>query len=299
MAERRFDAETQRYGGRIRNSRQTIRGFHSHPRVRLFASVSLCLILHSFAAPAYAKKKAPPPADLPNQINNLALQLKGMPLDESGPTTTAIEKLVLDHMQQWLDARGSKAPTGDVPADVPVRRELETAFSLLHYPIYAWPRAFVHPWKGTLLTGVGYTLGWTDYERVNVVAIYQTANGETRLAAETHFVPRTDLNYEFLPDGPSGDLRFIVWGTRLGRSQPRLTAILYDFDGLSLKPLWQDIDAYDGKIEFSTQRVTVRYLREDEYVQAVQRGEKPPRYEAEYQITPQGLQLAHERNIPF
>jgi hypothetical protein len=265
---------------------------------RVARAVSLLITLMALGAGVvHAKKKkaAPPPTDLPHKINNLATQLKGLALDESGPTTGAIEKLMLDHMQEWLTARDPKA----APSDVPVRRELEAAFDLLHYPVYAWPRAFVRPWKGTLLTWIGYTLGWTDYERVNVVAVYETADGQTRLAAVTHFVPRTDLHYEFLPAAPSGDLRFIVWGTRLGRSQPRLTAILYDFDGQSLKPLWQDLDAYDGKIDVSPQTVVIRYLREDEYVRAVQHGDKPARYEALYQITAQGLQLVHDHDIPF
>jgi len=265
---------------------------------RILRAVSLVMAIIALGAGvAHARKKkaAPPPADLPHKINNLATRLNGLALDESGPTTGTIEKLVLDHMQEWLSAQDPRA----APSDVPPRRELEAAFGLLHYPIFAWPRTFVRSWKGATLTGIGYTLGWTDYERVNVVAVFETAEGNTRLAAVTHFVPRTDLNYEFLPAPPSGDLRFIVWGTRLGRSQPRLTAILYDYDGQSLKPLWRDVDAYDGKIEVGPQTVTVRYLREDEYVQAVQRGEKPSRYEALYQITPQGLQLVHDHDIPF
>ncbi|HME01379.1 MAG TPA: hypothetical protein VKM93_29215 [Terriglobia bacterium] len=285
----------------MRNSKGTTFDVDSGPdrkAARIMRAVGLlmmCMALGAGVVHAKKKKAAPPPADLPHKINNLATQLKGLALDESGPTTGAIEKLVLDHMQEWLAARDPKAE----PSDVPVRRELEAAFELLHYPVFAWPRAFVRPWKGTLLTGVGYTLGWTDYERVNVVAVYATAAGETRLAAVTHFVPRTDLHYEFLPVPPSGDLRFILWGTRLGRSQPRLTAILYDFDGQSLKPLWQDVDAYDGRIDVGPQTVAVRYLREDEYVRAVQHGDKPARYEALYQITAQGLQLVHDHDIPF
>jgi len=285
----------------MRNSKETTFDVgHGSGRkaTRIMRAGSLLIAIMALGAGVvHAKKKKapPPPPTLPDKINNLATQLKGLALDESGPTTGAIEKLVLDHMQEWLAARDPQA----APSDVPVRRELEAAFGLLHYPVFAWPRAFVRSWKGTTLTGVGYTLGWTDYERVNVVAVYETANGQTRLAAVTHFVPRTDLHYEFLPTPPSGDLRFIVWGTRLGRSQPRLTAILYDLDGQTLKPLWQAVDAYDGRIDVGPQTVAVRYLREDEYVRAVQRGEKPSRYEAVYQITAQGLQLVHDHSIPF
>jgi len=258
---------------------------------------TLLLVLALGTATAHARKKkaAPPPAGLPERINDLAGQLYGLPLDESGPLTSEIQKLVLDHFQEWLAARDPKA----APSDVPVRRELEAVFARLHYPGYAWPAAFARPWKGAVITGVGYTLGWNDIDRVNAVALFETSEGRTRLAAVTNFVPRTDLHYEFLPAPPSGDLRFIVWGTRLGKSQPRLTAILYNFDGQSLKSLWGDRDAYDGRIEVGPETVAIRYLREDEYVRAVQRGAKPSRHEALYRITPEGLQLVGDHDIPF
>jgi hypothetical protein len=250
---------------------------------------------------AKKKRKAlqPPPADLPGHVNYLARQLLGVPLDESQPITSQVQKLVVDHFEQWLGNRASLASSNDSPRDVQVRRELESVFAQLHYPLYAWPAVFVQPWRGATLTGVGYTLGWSDYDRANVVALYETRESSTRLAAVTNFVPHTDLHYEFLAAPPSGDFWFVIYGTRLGKSQPRLTAVLYSFDGHSLKSLWEVRDAYDGKIDVGRDRVTIQYLKEDEYIRETAHRRKPPRYEAAYTATPQGLTLQSEREIPF
>ena len=92
---------------------------------------------------------------------------------------------------------------------------------------------------------------------------------------------------------------FLVFGTRLGKSQLRLTAQLYAFDGHSLHSVWEVRDAYDGKIEVGRNWVTIRYLKEDEYIRETAHRRKPPRYEATYAATPQGLTLQSERTIPF
>ncbi len=259
------------------------------------------------AGAAQAKRKSrtlpPPPADLPGRVNYLARQLLGVPLDESQPITSQIQKLVVDHFEEWLGSRaspaGSPARSNESPGDVQVRRELESVFAQLHYPLYAWPRTFVRPWRGGSLTGVGYTLGWSDYDRANVVALFETREGKTRLAGLTNFVPHTDLHYEFSAPPPSGDFWFLAFGTRLGKSQPRLSAMLYAFDGHSLKSLWELRDAYDGKIDVGRNWVTIRYLKEDEYIRETAHRRKPPRYEATYVATPQGLTLQSEHDIPF
>ena len=259
------------------------------------------------ACAAQAKRKSrtlpPPPADLPGHVNYLARQLLGVPLDESQPITGQVQKLVVDHFEQWLGNRaspaGSSARSNESPGDVQVRRELESVFAQLHYPLYAWPRTFVQPWKGGTLTGVGYTLGWSDYDRANVVALFETREAKTRLAALASFVPHTDLHYEFPAPPPSGDFWFLVFGTRLGKSQLRLTAQLYAFDGHSLQSVWDVRDSYDGKIEVGRNRVTIRYLKEDEYIRETAHRRKPPRYEATYMATPQGLTLQSEHEIPF
>ena len=75
--------------------------------------------------------------------------------------------------------------------------------------------------------------------------------------------------------------------------------VLYSFDGQNLKPLWQSLDAYDGKIDFLHDKVTIRYLKEDEYVQAVEEKRKPPRHLATYQLTSTGIQLLDDHEIPF
>jgi hypothetical protein len=244
---------------------------------------------------AEAKKKpktpAPPPADLPGKVAHLAWQLRGVHIDDSAPLTDQIQKLVLDHLQEWLANRNATS--------VEVRRELEAVFFKLRYPTYGQPACFAEPWKGGTLIGAGYTLGWTNFNRKNVVALFEHREGKTRLAALTSFVPFTDLHYEFLPARGSDNFWFFIWGTRPGKSQPRLTATLYAFDGQTLKSLWETHDVFDGKIEVGAEQVTVRYLKEEEYVREMAHGRKPPRHLAIYRLTPQGLEIESDREIPF
>ena len=108
-------------------------------------------------------------------------------LEDAGPITSQIQKLVVDHMSEWMANR--------TPTDVEMRRELESVFSLLHYPEVALPAAFALPWKGQIVIGAGYTLGWTDFDRQNVVAIFTSSAGKSHLVTVTNFIPRTDLHY--------------------------------------------------------------------------------------------------------
>ena len=183
--------------------------------------------------------------------------------------------------------------------DVRVRMQLEDDFSKLHYPFFGRPAVFVDHWKGAELIGAGYTLGWSDFDRVNCVALFERWAQKSGMATVTNFVPQTDLHYAFLPASPKGDFRFFVYGYLLGESQPRLTAILYSFDGKALKNLWEKQDLYDGKIRVSSDTVTFRYLLEGEYVQAVQQNQFPPGHEAIYKVTPEGLALETDHEIPY
>jgi hypothetical protein len=224
-------------------------------------------------------------------VNYLAQQLYGVMLDDSAPITDEIQKLVLDHLQEWMADRS--------PSDVEVRRQLEMAFSELHYPLYGEAAAFAQPWKGQVVVGAGYSLGWTDYDRLNVVAIFSSQQGHSRLVTVTSFVPHTDLHYAF-PTVPEGDaLRFFIYGFRPGKSQPRLTAIFYSFDGQNLKSLWEAHDVYDGRIDFEKDKVVIRYLNEDEYTREQAHRRKPPRHQTTYIITPAGLEVQSEEEIPF
>jgi hypothetical protein len=241
---------------------------------------------------AQGKKKAPPaPPAFPAHINELAKQLPGVMLEDAGPITSQIQKLVVDHMSEWMANR--------TPTDVEVRRELEDVFSLLHYPLVGLPAAFAQPWKGQIVIGAGYTLGWTDFDRQNVVAIFTSGAGQSHLVTVTNFIPRVDLHYEMLPQLAWDDLRFFVYGNRLGKSQERLSVVLYSFDGQNLKQLWQSEDIYDGDLDVLKDKVTIRYLKEDEYVDAVQRKRHPPRHLATYQLTATGIQLVDDHEIPF
>jgi hypothetical protein len=131
------------------------------------------------------------------------------------------------------------------------------------------------------------------------VAIFTSSAGKSHLVTVTNFIPRVDLHYEMLPQLAWDDLRFFVYGNRLGKSQERLSVVLYSFDGQNLKQLWERQDIYDGEIDVLKDKVTIRYLKEDEYVQAVQRKRHPPRHLATYQLTATGIQLVDDHEIPF
>lgn len=253
----------------------------------------LLIVLALSVAGTEARKKAPKrhPATLPEHIDNLAKQLPGEMLEDAGPITSQIQELVVNHMAEWMANR--------TPTDVETRRELESVFSLLHYPLVGLPAAFAQPWKGQIVIGAGYTLGWDDFDRQNVVAIFTSKDKQSHLVTVTNFVPRTDIHYELLPQLAWDDFRFFIYGFRPGKSQLRLSVVLYSFDGQKLKPLWEDRDIYDGKIDFQGDKVIIRFLREDEYVHAVEVDRHPPRHMATYQLTSAGIQLTDVHDIPF
>lgn len=252
----------------------------------------LVAVVGAGAAEARQKKtKEGPWPDLPSQVSDLAWKLRGLHMDESGEITGKIQKLVLDDLQEWIADRNVSS--------VEARRQLEHAFAKLRYPTFAWPKCFAETWKGNALVGAGYTLGWTNFNRVNVVALFERSEGKTRLVATTPFVPYTDINYEVAPARGSDDFWFFVYGTRPGKSHPRLSAILYAYDGQTLKSLWETRDVYDGKMDVSEDRVTIRYLKESEFIYETTHGRKPPRHEAIYRLTPKGLELESDHEIPF
>jgi len=264
--------------------------------LRIFvALLALVMVLAPTGARARKKKpkdQPPPVSDLPNYLSYLAWKLRGVHIDDAQPITSEIQKLALEDLEQWF----AKSP--EPRTDVDARRELDRIFYNLRYPTSAVPACFDRPWKGAILVGAGYTLGWTNYNRVNVFALFEQREGKTRLAAVTNFLPFVDLHYEFLP-GAGDDFRFLIYGTRPGKSQPRLSAILYSFDGQNLHAQWQTEDVFDGKLEVGEDKVTLRYLKEGEYIREQAHNRKPPRHQATYRITPQGLELESDREIPF
>ncbi len=243
--------------------------------------------------PAQARKKKAerPPADLPGHVAYLGKQLYGQDIEEAEPITSKIQKLVVGHLNTWIAHRS--------PTIVEARHELDQAFSKLKYPAVGISSAFRAPWKNREMIGVGYTLGWSDIWRVNVLTLYENQNGQTREVATTPFVPRTDLHYAILPPSAAGDFRFLVYGWRLGMSHPRLSAVLYTFDGKKLQSQWKTEDRFDGKLTVNNNELVLRYLNENEYIRATQQGHLPPRHEATYKITPQGLQLESEHDVPY
>ncbi|HEY6293262.1 MAG TPA: hypothetical protein VI455_17055 [Terriglobia bacterium] len=273
---------------------------------RLAAVAALLLVCGAWVWAVPKKKKAAPPEDpLVKQVGDLARQLWGVPLDESAPLTSQIEKLVLDHMGQWLQTHspGPNPPSkpNGMPYEVQVRREIERLFSDLRPPLYADADTFDQPFGQSRLIAVGYSLGWSDYDRANVVALFEASAGPgaapVQPVAVTHFVPDTDLYYQFLhpPPGRESELWFVVYGTRLGKSHPRLSAVLYAFDGKTLQPLWQTTDVYDGQISFAGARVVISYLKEDELTEAIAAHSPAVRHEAAYHVGPKGLELEYDR----
>lgn len=267
--------------------------------VCLLCAVLFCASAGLAMASGSARAKAAPPQDLPDHVNELVRQLYGVELYDSGDITKQVQDLVIGSLTSWMSSNGFEKTDTSYPLDVRVRMQLDHAFSKLHYPFFGTPRVFVRPWNGGELIAAGYTLGWSDFERVNVLVLYFEHKGETRQVALAHFVPRTDMHYAFLPPSASGAFRFLVYGNRSGKSQPRLSAILYSFDGKTLSNLWERQDLYDGKLTVAPDEVTVRYLIESEYIQATQQGQLPPWHRAVYKVTGKGLTLLSERLVPY
>ncbi len=271
--------------------------------VSRFAAVAAVLLISAIAASGAPKKpkKAPPPDDLPTQVSKLAHQLWGVPLDESEPLTSQIEKLVLDHMTQWINAHPPESDSAgkaeDLPYNEKLRHEVESVFVKVRNPNSATASTFLESLGGKPVVGVGYTLGWSEFDRANVLAIYEASDGGYQQMAVSHFVPDVDLNFQFLqrPAGVFDQLWFLVYGTRLGKSSPRLSAILYTFDGKTLQPLWHTTDVYDGRISFEGSRVMISYLKEDELKQAILNHTPAVRHEAAYQVASKGLELEYDR----
>ena len=259
------------------------------------------LAIVAAGAAAVAQQKSAAPADVTAQVAHLGQQLWGVPLDESGPLTGQIEKLVLDYMSQWLAAHPPDAQPvpGETTYVLKVRREIENVFAGLHSPVYAYGNTFVQPYKGGQLLAAGYTLGWSDFDRANVIALYELHGGTVQQVALTHFLPDVDVRFHFFNPPPSaaGQFWFMIYGTRLGKSSPRLSAGLYSFDGKTLRSLWTIKDVYDGRVTFPLVggRVLLSYLKEDELTQAIASNSQVARHEAAYHVAPDGMDLEYDR----
>jgi len=242
---------------------------------------------------AHARKKKPagPPPDLPGHVAYLARQLYGLDIEDAKPITDQIQKLVISHMNAWMVNRS--------PNIVEVRHELDRVFAKLQYPAVAISSSFRASWKNAELIGAGYTLAWSDIWRVNTLVIYENQNGQSREVATTNFVPRADQHYAVIQPSAAGDFRLLVYGFELGKSHPSLTAVLYSFDGTKLEQQWKAGGLFDGKITVNGDTIVIRYLNEDEFIRATQQGHLPPRHEKLYKITPQGVQLESEHDIPY
>ena len=241
---------------------------------------------------AQARKKKPKPKPgLPDHIATLGKKLYGLDIDDAKPITEQIKKLVVGHLNTWIANR--------TPDIVEVRQELEQVFSKLEYPAEGTPSIFIAPWKGVKLIGAGYTLGWSNIWRVNVLVIYENQNGHTRELASTSLLPRTDMHYAVMAPSPAGNFRLLAYGWRLGMSHPRLSAVLYSFNGKTLEPQWKEENLFDGKLNANGNTVVISYVDRDEYIRQTQQGGLPARHQKTYTLTPQGLQLESAQDIPY
>ena len=82
-------------------------------------------------------------------------------------------------------------------------------------------------------------------------------------------------------------------------SHPRLSAVLYTFDGKTLQSQWKTENLFDGKLTANADTVVISYVNESEYIRETQLGHLPPRHQKIYKVTPQGLQLESERDVPY
>jgi hypothetical protein len=241
---------------------------------------------------AQARKKQPAPKPgLPDHVAALGKKLYGLDIDDAKPITDEIQKLVVAHLNTWIANRS--------PNIVGVRHELEQAFSKLQYPAVGTPSIFIAPWKNLNLIGAGYTLGWSNIWRINLLVIYENQNGHTREVTTTSFVPRTDMHYAIMAPSDTGDFRFLTYGRRLGMSHARLSAVLYKFDGKTLESQWKVENLFDGKLSATSNTVVISYVDRDEYIRQTQQGHMPPRHQKTYQVTPKGLQLESARDVPY
>ncbi|MGH9353816.1 MAG: hypothetical protein ACRD2G_16915, partial [Terriglobia bacterium] len=265
----------------------------------VFGIIATCLCPAQSLAASRKSRNSSAPQDVPDQVNSLMRQLYGVQLIDAGKIPAQAQDLVLHALTAWMTGGGLQMESGNYAVDVRVRMQLERYFSKLHYPFFGAPVVFARPWNGGEIIGAGFTLGWSDFDRVNTFALYETKGGTTRQVAVGNFFPGPDMHYALLPPSPSGAFRFIVYGNRLGKSQPRLSVALYSFDGQKLDDLWRQQDLYAGKINVTSETITLRYLIESEYVQAVQQGQWPDWHEAVYRVTPNGVALETERLAPY
>lgn len=257
----------------------------------ILAALMVVAVAFGLGTAQARKKQAKPQPGLPDHISSLGKKLYGLDVEEAKPVTDEIQKLVVDHLNTWIANRS--------PNIIEVRNELEQAFSKLESPANGTPSIFIAPWKNVNLIGAGYTLSWSNIWRVNVLVIYENENGKTREVTTTDFVPRTDMHYAIVAPSPGGDFRFLAYGWRLGMSHARLSAVLYSFNGKTLASQWQVDNLFDGKLSANNNTVTISYVDRDEYVRQTQQGHLPPRHEKTYKVTPEGLQLESEHDIPF
>ena len=204
------------------------------------------------------------------------------------PMNHHIQELVFRYVEDSLAGKMDSSASSPVE----LRRDLEASvFGELTWPYEALVRTFAHPWKDGRLLGVGYSLRWTDQNRFNAVGLFLLREGKISRVASANFVLGTDLSFEILSPRNPDELLLLVSGIKLGKSHPRLSLMLYSFEGDELKPLWERQDIYEGKFRVEQQNLRITYLKEEEFIRETRYGRLPPRYEAVFSPKGSGFSL--------
>ena len=244
------------------------------------------LMLGLLAAPAGVdakkKSKSKSAADLArptsHYITTWSKTLVKYDIEDSRKMNLHIRRLVFGHVEQYLN--GQEA--GSV-SQVEVRRQVERLFDGVKWPLNVIVKTFLKSWKQERLLGVGYSLGWTEQNRYNAVAIYSLGGGKIREVSVLEFVPGPDLRpFDFVPTENPDEWLLLVHGFRKGKSHPVLSAALFAFEGGQFQPIWEKLHVYDGKLKVEDGNLVISFYQEEELIREAHQRRLPPRYRAVY-----------------
>ena len=205
-----------------------------------------------------------------------------------------IQDLVLKHLEHYVSEQLASSSVS--PAEL--RREMENrVFGDVKWPVNAVVKTFLRPWKKDALLGAGYSLGWTEQNRYNVVALYLIQNGKIRQIKILNFEPGADLNFKWLATSDPNEMWLLLHGLRKGKSHPRLALQLFVFDGNDLRAVWKKRDIYDGKFQVEEGKIVVTHYNEEEFAREIRYKRLPPRYRTVYRRIESGMELEEENVI--
>ncbi len=244
------------------------------------------LVLGLLVAPAGVEAKKKPRAKsaaelarpTSHYITTWSQTLVKYDLEDSRKMNLHIRELVFRHVEQYINRQEAASVS-----PVEVRREVERLFDGVRWPVNVIVKTFLKPWKQERLLGVGYSLGWSEQNRYNALAIYSLEEGKMREVSVLEFVPGPDLQpFGFVPTQNPDEWLLLVHGFRKGKSHPRLSAALFAFDGKQFRSVWEKRHVYDGKIKVENGNLVISFYQEEELIREALYRRLPPRYRAVY-----------------